>query len=75
MGLATALSGIFIFLFTVSTDDGTQLAFSSLEAFFQNIMYGVLVAYSSECFPGVYRGTGNGIAHMLNRYEISLYFD
>ena len=38
MAIATAISGVFLFLFTTSTNSDTQLAFSSLEAFFQNIM-------------------------------------
>jgi hypothetical protein len=46
MAIATMLSGIFLFLFTISSDSTYQLAFSSVEAFFQNIMYGVLYAVS-----------------------------
>lgn len=42
MAIATLLSGIFLFLFTISAESKFQLAFSSIEAFFQNIMYGVL---------------------------------
>lgn len=41
---ATLITGIFLFLFTTSTDSNFQLAFSSLVSFFQNIMYGVLYA-------------------------------
>ncbi len=44
MAISTLLSGIFLFLFTTSTDPNVQLTFTSLEAFFQNIMYGVLYA-------------------------------
>jgi hypothetical protein len=44
MAIATMLSGIFLFLFTISSDSTYQLGFSSMEAFFQNIMYGVLYA-------------------------------
>lgn len=67
MAISTAISGVFLFLFTTATDSGAQLAFSSLEAFFQNIMYGVLYAYTPEVFPAPNRGTGTGIASMLNR--------
>jgi len=49
MAIATLLTGIFLFLFTSSTDASFQLAFNCLVAFFQNIMYGVLYAYT----PGV----------------------
>lgn len=67
MAIATLLSGIFLFLFTLNPDSNYQLAFSSVEAFFQNIMYGVLYAYTPECFPAPNRGTGTGIASFLNR--------
>lgn len=33
----------------------------------QNIMYGVLYAYTPEVFPAPSRGTGTGIASLLNR--------
>ncbi|KAI1084517.1 sugar transporter [Whalleya microplaca] len=67
MAIATAISGMFLFLFTTSTDSNIQLVFSSLEALFQNIMYGVLYAYTPEVFPAPNRGTGTGIASFLNR--------
>lgn len=67
MAISTLLSGIFLFLFTISADSKYQVAFSSIEAFFQNIMYGVLYAYTPEVFPAPNRGTGTGIASMLNR--------
>ena len=67
MAISTCLSGIFLFLFTISADSNFQLAFSSVEAFFQNIMYGVLYAYTPEVFPAPNRGTGTGIASCLNR--------
>jgi len=69
MAIATLLSGIFLFLFTISTDAKYQLAFSCVEAFFQNIMYGVLFAYTAEVFPAPNRGTGMGIASSLNRLD------
>lgn len=64
---STLLTGIFLFIFTTSTDSDFQLAFTCLEAFFQNIMYGVLYAYTPEVFPAPNRGTGSGIASFLNR--------
>ncbi|GAB7356529.1 hypothetical protein MBLNU459_g7274t1 [Dothideomycetes sp. NU459] len=67
MAISTAISGMFLFLFTTSANSNVQLAFSSLEAFFQNIMYGVLYAYTPEVFPAPNRGTGTGIASFLNR--------
>ena len=67
MAIAALLTGIFLFLFTTSTDPAFQLAFSSVVAFFQNGMYGVLFSYSPESFPAPNRGTGSGIASFLNR--------
>ncbi|CAG8982309.1 hypothetical protein HYALB_00005309 [Hymenoscyphus albidus] len=67
MAISTCISGIFLFLFTISADSDYQLAFSSIEAFFQNIMYGVLYAYTPEVFPAPVRGTGTGICSFLNR--------
>jgi MFS family permease len=64
---ATLFTGIFVFVFTVNTAPDFQLAFTCLEAFFQNIMYGVLYAYTPEVFPAPNRGTGTGIASFLNR--------
>ncbi|KAJ9668479.1 hypothetical protein H2201_001527 [Coniosporium apollinis] len=67
MAISTVISGVFLYLFTTSTNSDVQLAFSSLEAFFQNIMYGVLYAYTPEVFPAPNRGTGTGISSFLNR--------
>ncbi|KUJ18032.1 MFS general substrate transporter [Mollisia scopiformis] len=67
MAIATMLSGIFLFLFTLSANSNYQVAFSSVETFFQNIMYGVLYAYTPEVFPAPNRGTGTGISSFLNR--------
>ena len=67
IAFATLLTGIFVFLFTISSDSSYQLTFTCLEAFFQNIMYGVLYAYTPEVFPAPNRGTGTGIASFLNR--------
>ncbi|KAI9682203.1 MAG: hypothetical protein M1817_000257 [Caeruleum heppii] len=60
MAVSTLLSGIFLFLFTRSTDSNYQLIFTCLEAFFQNII-------TPEVFPAPNRGTGTGIASFLNR--------
>jgi MFS family permease len=42
MAVSTLLTGVFLFVFTTSSESDFQLAFTCLEAFFQNIMYGVL---------------------------------
>ncbi|KAJ5684360.1 uncharacterized protein N7477_000705 [Penicillium maclennaniae] len=67
MAIATLITGVLLFCFTASTDSNVQLVCSCLEAFFQNIMYGVLYAYTPEVFPAPNRGTGTGIASCLNR--------
>ncbi|KAF2004881.1 MFS general substrate transporter [Amniculicola lignicola CBS 123094] len=67
MAIATLITGVFVFCFTISGDPNYQLAFTCLEAFFQNIMYGVLYAYTPEVFPAPNRGTGTGISSFLNR--------
>jgi len=67
MAFFTMLSGVFLFLFTLNPSSKYQLGFSSAEAFTQNIMYGVLYAYTPELFPAPVRGTGTGIASFLNR--------
>lgn len=41
MAISTVITGVFLFCFTASKDSDFQLAFSSLEALFQNVAYGV----------------------------------
>ncbi|OAL47177.1 MFS general substrate transporter [Pyrenochaeta sp. DS3sAY3a] len=67
MAIGTIVTGVFVFLFTTSKDSDFQLAFTCLEAFFQNIAYGVLYAYTPEVLPAPIRGTGTGMCSFLNR--------
>ncbi|PGH04013.1 hypothetical protein AJ80_08597 [Polytolypa hystricis UAMH7299] len=67
MAISTVITGVILFCFTISTNPDVQLVCTCLEAFFQNIMYGVLYAYTPEVFPAPNRGTGTGIASCLNR--------
>ncbi|KAK9852547.1 hypothetical protein MYU51_008423 [Penicillium brevicompactum] len=67
MAIATLITGVLLFCFTASTSSNIQLLCTCLEAFFQNIMYGVLYAYTPETFPAPNRGTGTGISSCLNR--------
>lgn len=67
MAISTMITGVLLFCFTAASDSDTQLVCSCLEAFFQNISYGVLYAYTPEVFPAPVRGTGSGIASCLNR--------
>jgi len=67
MGISLMLTGVFLFLFTISPDASFQLGMSCMVAFFQNMAYGVLYAYSPETFPAPNRSTGTGIGSGLNR--------
>lgn len=67
MGATTLITGILLFCFTATKDPSVQLVCSSLESFFQMMMYGVLYAYTPETFPAPNRGTGTGIASCFNR--------
>ncbi|KAG6163088.1 hypothetical protein E4U10_006548 [Claviceps purpurea] len=65
---STLVSAIFLFLFVfLGTTPNAQLAFSCVAAFSQNIMYGVLYAFTPEIFPAPVRGAGTGVASFLNR--------
>ncbi|TFK98919.1 MFS general substrate transporter [Pterulicium gracile] len=63
----TALSGVFLFLFTTSTTSAAVLGFSCAFTLTQNAMYGILYAYTPEVFPGPHRGTADAICSALNR--------
>ena len=69
LALSTFVSAVFLFLFVrLGTRSPTvQLIFSCIEAFAQNIMYGVLYAFTPEIFPAPVRGAGTGVASFLNR--------
>ncbi|KAJ5112254.1 hypothetical protein N7532_000299 [Penicillium argentinense] len=67
MAFSTVVTGVLLFCFTATKDPNVQLVCSSLESFFQMMMYGVLYAYTPEVFPAPNRGTGSGIASCLNR--------
>lgn len=68
LALSTLVSAVFLFAFVVwGTSSTMQLIFSCISAFSQNIMYGVLYAYTPEIFPTPVRGAGTGVASFLNR--------
>ncbi|ODA80247.1 hypothetical protein RJ55_03205 [Drechmeria coniospora] len=68
LACSTLVSAIFLFFFVAfGTTPAAQLAFSCIEAFSQNIMYGVLYAFTPEIFPAPVRGAGTGVASFLNR--------
>jgi MFS family permease len=68
LAISTLVSAVFLFFFAgFGTSPASQLAFSCVEAFAQNIMYGVLYAFTPEIFPAPVRGAGTGVASFLNR--------
>ncbi len=68
LAISTLVSAVFLFMFvTFGRSASTMLAFSCIEAFAQNIMYGVLYAFTPEIFPAPVRGAGTGVASFLNR--------
>lgn len=68
LAISTLLSAIFLFFFVeFGKSPNSQLFFSCVEAFCQNIMYGVLYAFTPEIFPAPIRGGGTGVASFLNR--------
>ncbi|KAJ9156573.1 MFS general substrate transporter [Pleurostoma richardsiae] len=68
LATSTLCSAAFLFLFVAyGRSPASQLAFSCVEAFAQNIMYGVLYAFTPEVFPAPVRGAGTGVASFLNR--------
>lgn len=68
LAIATLVSAIFLLFFVVfGTTPNSQLFFTCVEAFTQNIMYGVLYAFTPELFPAPVRGAGTGVASFLNR--------
>jgi hypothetical protein len=65
--LACILTGIFLFLYTRANSAAGVLEFSCAIAFFQNLVYGLLYAYTPELLPATIRGTGNGLVAVFNR--------
>lgn len=68
LAISTLVSAVFLFFFVAfGTTPNSQLFFTCVEAFCQNIMYGVLYAFTPEIFPAPVRGAGTGVASFLNR--------
>ncbi|KAH8902688.1 MFS general substrate transporter [Coniochaeta sp. PMI_546] len=68
LATSTLVSAVFLFLFAqFGHSPSSRLFFSCVEAFSQNIMYGVLYAFTPEIFPAPVRGAGTGVASFLNR--------
>lgn len=56
MAISTALTGVFLFLFTTATDQAGVLGYNCASSLTSNAMYGVLYAYTPEVFPAPHRG-------------------
>ncbi|KAJ3732724.1 MFS general substrate transporter [Lentinula guzmanii] len=67
MAVSTALTGVFLFLFTTSKTNAAVLGYSCASGLTQNAMYGVLYAYTPEVFPAPHRGTGDALCSAFNR--------
>ncbi|KAJ7801645.1 MFS general substrate transporter [Mycena olivaceomarginata] len=69
MALSTALTGIFLFLFTTSKTENAVLGYSLASGLTHYVdqMYGVLYAYTPEVFPAPHRGTGDALCSAFNR--------
>ncbi|KAF9254664.1 MFS general substrate transporter [Marasmius fiardii PR-910] len=67
MAISTALTGVFLFLFTTSNTQEAVLGYSLASGFTQSAMYGVIYAYTPEVFPAPHRGTGDAICSAFNR--------
>lgn len=68
LAISTLVSAVFLFFFVkFGKTPNSQLFFTCVEAFTQNIMYGVLYAFTPEIFPAPVRGAGTGVASFLNR--------
>ncbi|KAI0114502.1 sugar transporter [Nemania sp. FL0031] len=68
LAISTFVSAVFLYFFVAfGTTPSSQLFFTSVEAFCQNIMYGVLYAFTPEIFPAPVRGAATGVASFLNR--------
>lgn len=67
LGLATALTGVFLFASTRALTSNALLGWNCAYNFMANIMYAVLYAYTPEIFPTKDRGTGNALTATANR--------
>lgn len=67
MVIGSIITMIFFFAYTGVKTSQLDTAFTCLIAFFLNIYYGTLYAYTPEVLPSAHRATGNGIAVACNR--------
>jgi MFS family permease len=67
MAVSTFGTALALYLSTLFTSSTGQIISDSVASFLQNIMWGVIYAYSPEVFPTRCRGTGVGMAASLSR--------
>ncbi|PKI83036.1 hypothetical protein MVES1_002911 [Malassezia vespertilionis] len=67
MAFFTALTGIFLFLFTTAKTSSAVLGWNCATSLTQNAMYAVLYAMTYEVFPAPQRGTGDGLSMSVQR--------
>ncbi|KAF8512508.1 major facilitator superfamily domain-containing protein [Gautieria morchelliformis] len=68
MATSTALTGVFLFLFTTAKNQAGVLAYSCVTGLTQNAMFGVLYAYTPAVFPAPHRGTADAVCSAFNRF-------
>ncbi|KAE9400144.1 MFS general substrate transporter [Gymnopus androsaceus JB14] len=67
MAVFTALTGIFLFLFTTSTTQADVLAYSCVTSLTQRAINQQLTWITTKVFPAPHRGTGDAICSSFNR--------
>ncbi|KAE9383617.1 MFS general substrate transporter [Gymnopus androsaceus JB14] len=71
LAVSTALTGVFLFLFTTSKTEAAVLGFSCASGLTQNaicfLLLFLLYAYTPEVFPAPHRGTGDALCSSFNR--------
>ncbi|WFD03815.1 hypothetical protein MOBT1_002509 [Malassezia obtusa] len=67
MAFFTALTGVFLFLFTTAKSSSAVLGWNCAASLTQNAMYGILYAITYEVFPAPQRGTGDGLSMSTQR--------
>jgi len=67
MVVGALCSMAFFFAYTQVRNESQNLRFSCAIAFFTDVYYGCLYAYTPEVLPSAHRATGNGVAVACNR--------
>lgn len=79
--LGGSLTGIFMYLFTTTTNSHSYLAYTCVVSFVTTFVYAALYAYTPEVYPAPARGAGSASCSFWNRIcglmgpVMSLYLD